>query len=169
LKAARRSAFALAELASIVQLGVALHVGTAVLQLYGELGVAPLERRIERIRGLFRLPKAERPPQEIEEQLLRLESRYELFKIDFFHHYRWCVAINSIVAALLAVSLIAIAFKADDLIRDGYEWFYVAAIALSFLPAPLILAALWFDAQRRTKSLKSEAKSIETRALDAMR
>ena len=49
------------DLSSVVQLGVGLHVGGAVLQLFGELGV-PLERRIARIRGLFRLPEAERPP-----------------------------------------------------------------------------------------------------------
>ena len=43
------------DLASIVQLGVGLHVGTAVLQLYGELGVQPLERKISGIRRLFRI------------------------------------------------------------------------------------------------------------------
>ena len=53
----------------------------------------------------------------------------ELFKIDFFNQYRWCVAINSIVAVVLAVFLIIIAVKADDVILDGYEWFAVLSIA----------------------------------------
>jgi uncharacterized integral membrane protein len=153
------------DLSSVVQLGVGLHVGTAVLQLYGELGAPPLERRIARIRSLFRLPEAERPPRSLEEELDQLESRYELFKIEFFNRYRWCVAVNSIVAFVLAVFLIVIAVKADDVILDGYEWFAVVAIALSFLPGPLILATLWFDAQQRVKTLKSAANSIETRAL----
>jgi hypothetical protein len=155
------------DLSSVVQLGVGLHVGSAVLQLFGELGVAPLERRIARIRRLFGLPEAQRPPQSLKEELDQLESRYELFKMDFFNQYRWCVAINSIVALVLAVFLIIIALKADDVILDGYEWFAVLSILLSFLPAPLILAALWFDAQRRVRTLKSVANSIETRALEA--
>src|SRR5262245_44387683 len=118
------------DLSSIVQLGVGLHVGTAVLQVFGEFGVAPLERRIARIRSLFRLPDPERPPQSLEEELDQLESRYELFKIDFFNQYRWCVVIYTIVAAVLAVFLIVIAVKADEVILDGYEWFAVVSIAL---------------------------------------
>jgi len=108
------------DLSSIVQLGVGLHVGTAVLQLYGELGIAPLERRITRIRRLFRVPEPERPSRELEEELNWVESRYELFKIEFFREYRWCVALNSIVALVLAVLLVVIALKADDQIADGY-------------------------------------------------
>jgi hypothetical protein len=153
------------DLSSIVQLGVGLHVGTAVLQLFGELGVTPLERRIARIRSLFRLPKSKRPPRSLEEELDQLESRYELFKIEFFNQYRWCVAINSIVAAVLAVFLIVIAVKADDAILDGYEWFVVVSIGLSFVPAPVVLGTLSFDAHRRVRALKSAANSIETRAL----
>jgi hypothetical protein len=154
------------DLSSIVQLGVGLHVGTAVLQLYGELGVAPLERRIARIKRLFSLPEAERPCRDLEEELNWVESRYGLFKIEFFREYRWCVALNSAVAVILAGFLIVIAFKADDQILDGFEWFAVFAIAGSFLPAPLILGSLWFDARKRVKTLKSKADSIEKRALE---
>jgi hypothetical protein len=154
------------DLSSIVQLGVGLHVGTAVLQLFGELGVAPLKRRLTRIRSLFRVPEAERPPKSLEEELDQLESRYELFNIDFFNQYRWCVALNSIIAIVLAVFLIIIAIKADDVIQDGYEWFAVTSIALSFFPAPIILGVLWFDARRRVRTLKATAHSIETRALE---
>jgi hypothetical protein len=154
------------DLSSIVQLGVGLHVGTAVLQLYGELGIAPLERRISRIKRLFRIPEPERPSRELEEELNWVESRYELFKIEFFREYRWCVALNSIVAVVLAVLLVVIALKADDQIADAYEWFVVLVIAISYLPAPCILGSLWVDAQRRIKSLKAKANSIEKRALE---
>jgi hypothetical protein len=154
------------DLSSIVQLGVGLHVGTAVLQLYGELGIVPLERRISRIRRLFRLPEAERPSRELEEELNWVESRYELFKIEFFRQYRWCVALNTGVALVLATFLIVIAFKADDPILEGQELFAVFAIAASFLPAPLILGSLWFDAQKRVKTLKSKADGIEKRAIE---
>ncbi len=153
------------DLASIVQLGIGLHVGTAVLQVFAELGMTPLDRRIKRIRSLFALPEAERPPESLDEELKWLESRYELFKIDFFTEYRWCVAIDSIVAVILAVLLIIVAIKADDVIQSGYEWFAIVSIALSFLPAPLMLLALWLDARRRVSTLKRAAVSIEERAL----
>jgi hypothetical protein len=75
------------DLSSIVQLGVGLHVGTAVLQLLLDFGATPLERRIGRIRTLFNLPEHERPPANLGEELDQLESRYELFKIDFFRFF----------------------------------------------------------------------------------
>ena len=155
------------DLSSIVQLGVGLHVGTAVLQLYGELGIAPLERRILRIKKLFQLPKSQRPSHELEEELSWVESRYELFKIEFFREYRWCVILSSVVAVILAVFLVVIAVKADDQILDGYELFAVVAIAASYLPAPCILGSLWVDAQRRIKPLREAADSIEKRALES--
>jgi len=154
------------DLSSIVQLGVGLHVGTAVLQLYGELGIAPLERRISRIRRLFRVPEPERPSHELEQELNWVESRYGLFKIEFFREYRWCVALNSVVAIVLAALLVVIAVRADNQISDGYEWFAVLAIAASYLPAPCILGSLWMDAQRRVEPLRAKADSIEKRALE---
>src|ERR1700734_1445013 len=50
-------------------------------------GATPLERRIGRIRTLFNLPEHERPPANLGEELDQLESRYELFKIDFFRFF----------------------------------------------------------------------------------
>jgi hypothetical protein len=155
------------DLSSIVQLGVGLHVGTAVLQLYGELAFVPLTRKISRIRSLFRIAEAERPPRELEEELDRLESDFELFKIQFFRRYRWCIGGNSIIALVLAAFLIIIATKAEDVIGRDYEWFAVVAIGLSFLPALLTLLILWIEAHRQVKGLKSVADDIETRALQA--
>ena len=115
---------------------------------------------------LFRVPKQERPSRELEEELNWVESRYELFKIEFFREYRWCVGLNSIVALILAVLLFVIALKADNQIVDGYEWFAIFAIALAYFPAPCILGSLWLDAQTRVKPLKAKADSIEKRALE---
>ena len=94
-----------------------------------------------------------------------MEGRYGLFKIGFFKRYRWLVAVDSIVAVVLAVFLIIIACKAGDDILDGYEWFTVAAMSLSFIPAPLLLGVLWWDARQRVAPLKEVADDIETRAL----
>lgn len=153
------------DLSSVVQLGVGLHVGTAVLQLYSELGMAPMERRLARIRGLFKVPEADRPPQDLEEELDRLDGRFGLFKISFFKQYRWLVAANSAIAVLLAVFLIIIACKAADPISSGHEWFAVVAIALSFVPAPAMLGTLWLLALERVSPLKKLAEDIEGRAL----
>jgi hypothetical protein len=152
------------DLSSIVQLGVGLHGGTAVLQLYSEFGMAPLERRLVRIRDLFKLPEGENPSPELREELDRLEGRYGLFKIGFFKQYRWFVAINSIIAAVLAVFLIIIACNAEDPL-GRYEWFAVVAISLSFIPAPLMLGVLWWDSRRRVAPLTRIADDIETRAI----
>jgi hypothetical protein len=153
------------DLSSIVQLGVGLHVGTAVLQLYSELGMAPMERRLARIRDLFKLPEGDCPPPDLGEELARLEGRYGLFKIVFFKRYRWLVMVNSGIAAVLAVFLIIIACKAGDDILEGYEWFPVVAISLAFIPAPLMLGALWWDARERVAPLKEVADDIEARAI----
>ena len=153
------------DFSSLVQLGVGLHVGAALLQMYGELGVAPLVRTIGRVRSLFLAPEAERPPKALEDELDRLESRYEIFRIRLFQEYRKYVVINSIVAIVLAVMLVAIALKAQDDVAEGYEWTIVMMVALSLLPAPITLGALWIDADRQVKPIKKEADDLEKRAL----
>ncbi|UPT84277.1 hypothetical protein HAP41_0000028320 [Bradyrhizobium barranii subsp. apii] len=153
------------DFSSLVQLGVGLHVGTALLQMYGELGVAPLVRTIGRTRSLFLAPDGERPPKALEEELDRLESRCEIFKIRLFQEYRKYVRINSFVAVLLAIVLVAIAYKAQDDVIEGYEWTTVVMFALSLLPAPSTLGALWVDANRQVKPMKDEADDLEKRAL----
>jgi hypothetical protein len=153
------------DFSSLVQLGVGLHVGTAILQLYGELGVQPLLRAIARTRSLFAVPEDERPPKEIENDLDRLESRYEIFKIRFFKEYKKYVLANSIVAEALAVILTVLAFKADDVITEAWEPVTVLFVFLSLFPAPISLGVLWFDAGRQVKPMKEEADNLEKRAL----
>lgn len=88
-------------------------------------------------------------------------------KIEFFNQYRFYMVVNSIVALALAVLLIIIAIKAADVITEGWEWFAVLSIAMSLLPAPLTLVALWFEARRRLRTLMSDAERIESEALKA--
>ncbi|SRR5258708_183053 len=153
------------DFSSVVQLGVGLHVGTALLQLYGELGVQPLVRVLNRTRSLFLAPESERPPKGLEEELARLESRYEIFKIQLFQEYRKYVRINSVVAIVLAIILVAIAYKTQDDITEGYEWLTILMFALSLLPAPVTLGALWVDASRQVRPMKDHADELENRAL----
>jgi hypothetical protein len=153
------------DFSSLVQLGVGLHVGTALLQIYGELGVAPLVRTIGRVRSLFLAPEGERPPKVLEDELDRLESKYEIFRIRLFQEYRKYVRINSIVATALAIILVIITYKAQDDVSPGYNWTTIMMSALSLLPAPLTLAVLWIDANRQLKPMKYEADDLEKRSL----
>jgi hypothetical protein len=152
------------DFSSLVQLGVGLHVGTALLQLYGELAVAPLTRTLGRTRSLFLAPQHERPSKAIEEELEGLESRYEIFKIQLFYEYRRHVFFNLVVAAVLAITLAILAYKAEDPITEGWFWTTTAMVGLSILPGPISLAALWFDASSQVKPLRQEADDLEKRA-----
>lgn len=152
------------DFSSLVQLGVGLHVGTALLQLYGELAVEPLTRTLGRTRSLFLAPEDERPPKAIEEELEGLESRYEIFKIQLFYEYRKYVFINLVVAVVLAIILAILAYKAEDPITEGWFWTTIAMVALSIFPAPITLAALWFDASSQGEPLRQKADDLERRA-----
>jgi hypothetical protein len=152
------------DFSSLVQLGVGLHIGTALLQLYGELAVKPLTRTLGRTRSLFLAPQDERPPKAIEEELEELESRYEIFKIRLFYEYRWYVFFNLVVAVVLAITLVILAYKAEDPITEDWFWTTIGMVALSILPGPISLAALWFDASSQVRPLRQEAEKLEKRA-----
>jgi hypothetical protein len=149
------------DFSSLVQLGAGLHVGTALLQVYGELGVQPLVRTIVRIRSLFGDEK-ERPPKETEDELNKLESDFEVFKIRLFNEYKRYVKINSVVAVILVIMLIVLAYKAEDMISAELT---IVIVALSVLPAPLTLGALWVDAAREIRPIVAQANDLERRAL----
>ena len=68
-------------------------------------------------------------------------------------------------AGMLAVILVILAFKADDLITDGWEWIAVMMSALSVLPGPISLGVLWTDANRQVKPMRQTADEIEMRAI----
>jgi hypothetical protein len=157
------------DLSTIVQLGVGLHLGTAVLQFYTELGIRPLEAKIARIKTLFLVENpAERPPDALQEELDQLESRYELFKIEFFREYRGCVGFMAIVAFVLVIFLIMIALWAGVTIEGSWYWFPVTAIILSFVPAPVTLGLLSLVAGLRIKPLRRDTENLEQRAVKAV-
>jgi hypothetical protein len=126
------------DFSSLVQLGVGLHVGSALLQLYGEIGMQPLVRVIARIRGVV-ADKAETRP-ELLDGFDRVETDFEIFRIRLFNEYRYFVGFNSIVAALLLGALVIISYLADVQLPGAVSVFFVS---LSVVPAPLILGVLW--------------------------
>lgn len=149
------------DFASLVQLGVGLHIGTALLQLYGELGVQPIVRSIARMRSLF-TDDAERPSKALEGQLDKLESDFEIFKIHLFNEFKWYVKLNAIIATILVMVLIFLAYAAGD---DATLSSTIIIVAVSILPAPVTLAVLWYDSAREAGPLLAAAKALEARMM----
>ncbi len=152
------------DFSSVVQLGVSLHLGTALLQFYGDLGVQPLIRILDRIKGLFAEGEHE-PLLEVKTELEELESDFQIFKIRLFNEYRKYVIINSAVAVALTVVLIVIAFLAETKVGDGSEWVPLLIVLASILPAPATLFCLWKDASRILRPLIERADAIEDQVL----
>jgi len=152
------------DFSSVVQLGVGLHVGTAILQLYGEIGAAPLVRTLARIKDL--LPEAtDLPSTELRDEYEQLTSDYNIFKIRLFNEYKKYIKINAWVAASLVFVLIMIAFTADDPINEYWIMITIPIVALSVLPAGCTLGALWYDASQRVTPMKFRADELEKKAL----
>jgi hypothetical protein len=152
------------DFSSLVQLGVGLHVGTAILQLYGEIGAEPLVRTLARIKGV--LPEESDPASaELREEYDQLASDYDIFKIRLFNEYKRYIKINAWVAVALIIVLTVIAFKAEDVIDENWIVITIPIVALSVLPAGCTLSALWYDASQLVVPMKSRADKLEIKAL----
>lgn len=152
------------DFSSLVQLGVGLHLGTAALQHYGEIGVAPLERAVSRIRSLHS-DRGKRPPDDLEEELDKLETDVAIFKSQLFGEFKKYWIANTVAAFLLVICLFFISWKADDTLPD---WVAVVFSALSVLPAPVTLIALWLDASKAIRPIKNKADDLETRTFASL-
>jgi len=147
------------DFASLVQLGVGLHVGTALLQLYGELGVEPLTRILPRIKCLISEEESSESDKDIYN---RLESDFEIFRIQLFNEYKRYVCINAIVAVGLIGILIFIAVNAHEKISIVKAMLVTAA---SLLPALVTLAVLWWDASYELQPILKRAQKFEEQLL----
>jgi hypothetical protein len=91
----------------------------------------------------------------------QLASDYEIFKIRLFNEYKRYVKINSVVAAMLTILLVALAFKADDPIEGDWVSITVLMIALSVLPALVTLGSLWIDASQLVGPMRARAADLQ--------
>lgn len=152
------------DFSSLVQLGVGLHIGTAILQMYGEIGAQPLARTIGRIKSLVDHKADEHS--DLASRLDKLEADYDIFRIKLFNEFKSLIVVCSIAAALNAVTLTVISYLFDDQINDVLSIFVVA---LSLLPAPVTLGILWATASSEVRPLKERADRLEKDALQASR
>jgi hypothetical protein len=152
------------DFSSLVQLGVGLHIGSAILQLYGEIGAEPLVRTLSRIQAIVTEPsKPELTDAKADYE--QLASDYEIFKIRLFNEYKRYIKINSVVAAMLMILLVVLAFKANDPIEGDWITITISIIALSVLPALVTLGSLWIDASQLVGPMRARANTLEKQAL----
>lgn len=152
------------DFASLVQLGAGLHIGTALLQTYGEIGVAPLLRTLSRINSLMQELKGSNQAlvDDLAEELDHINANFEIFRIQLFNEFKKYVVINSIVAVILVVALVMIAYKTGDDLSPEMAVFLIFA---SVVPGPLSVAVLWIDASHELAPLKKRADSLEQRCI----
>ena len=147
------------DFSSLVQLGVGLHLGIALLQLYGDIGFQPLIRTFSRIENL--MEDIDDSP-EISDQFMMIKSEIEIFKIKLFNEYKKYIKINSAFAFLLTGILIFISYKTQSSISVELS---VIFVSLSVLPAPLTLGILWVEASKELRPIKKQAETFERNLL----
>jgi hypothetical protein len=161
----------LGDFASVLQLGVGLHVGSALLQTVAEFASSPISKRIERLAKLATLRRTRleaigssetAAATALEDDTLDTLSTLELKKVQFFNEYRIAAIVNTCAAAALFALLVLAAVEADFCIHG----FAAALIVISsFAPAVLSLAILWVRWDVNTKDIHAGIKSIERRLL----
>lgn len=145
------------DFSSVVQLGVGLHLGTALLQMYGEIGLQPMIRSIGRLHSVAEDPNHP-PADQHRDELESILSRFEVFKIQMFTEYRRYLFANSANAVLLTVILVLISYCYSAPISPQLSIIFVT---LSVLPAPITLFCLWYDATRALRPLLDAATALE--------
>jgi hypothetical protein len=140
---------------SIVQLGVGIHVGTAILHLIGEFGVAPVERRIENIAMWLREESAGIKLEDEEEELKDIQLLVHIYKTEYTNEYRK-LAIGMIgVAGVLAFALAIMSFVADSDISIVVG---LGLVLLSFVPAMIAFA---YMLQKATAALAPIIRQVD--------
>jgi hypothetical protein len=147
------------DFSSIVQLGVGLHAGTAILQSIAEFAEGPLTSRIQRLKRLAEL-KATRDDR-YNSCLLDigdLIGDVEIKKVQFFNEYRVWVIANVAVAILLSIALGTMAFIASS---SCPIWVGLLLVMFSLVPAAFSLALLVVRWDQNTATVLRTLHALE--------
>ncbi len=145
------------DFSSLVQLGVGLHLGTALLQLYGDIGLQPLVRALHRARRIIESNQGA-GNSDLVEKLAVLESDFDIFRIRLSNTIKQMVAVNTIFAAVLTFCLVFLAYAADQAISAGLS---IVLVLLSLAPAMITTYLLWKSASLEAAPLKKRADALE--------
>jgi hypothetical protein len=146
---------------SIVQLGVGIHAGTAILQLSGELGVSPVERRLSNISSWLEQENADEALlDEIREDMQIEKTNLIVYKAQYANAYRLSVNLNFAFGALLAVVLVFMSFLASSSIGTLLA---LILVLLCFLPATLIFCWFWHVSNEALLPIRDAVSRLEAK------
>jgi hypothetical protein len=149
----------LGDFSSVVQLGVGLHAGTAILQSIAEFAGTPLTRRVERLRLLAEVKtKRDAKYKKCFDDACDLLGDLEVKKVQFFNEYKQVVQVNAGVAIALCFLLAVIAFDARG---EAPIWAGLFIVALSFAPAGVSLVVLGQRWMENTAGLSEKIIDLE--------
>jgi hypothetical protein len=149
----------LGDFSSLVQLGVGLHAGTALLESITELTESPLSRRLSRLHKIAeaKLNSKNSGAQDLYDHASDLIGDLEVKKVQFFNEYKEVVAVNAAVAIILALLLALIAF----LFSEETHFVIGFLITLASLgPASASLLFLWSRWKSNTAILRESVDSL---------
>jgi hypothetical protein len=151
----------LADLTSVVQLGVATHAGVALLQFATEVASRPLDLKLRRIGSTVRERAQTRPDLAGElEQLEAAEGELKVRQAQFANEYRKFCIFNVSWAFVLAALLSAIALLGSVQITNSVA---ILIMMLSLLPAPLSMIGLIYGFRHATRSISDNLDAIASR------
>jgi hypothetical protein len=144
---------------SIVQLGVGIHAGTALLQLSGEFGLAPVERRIDNLTTWLEQSAIEgRSLPECEDDLRVVKTRLQTARAGYQRIYRNCVYVTFGFGIFLAWLLAVMSFLAD---ADIDYLPGLGIVLLCFVPAIITYAILWGKVTKALEPIRMAVERIE--------
>ena len=147
----------LGDFSSLVQVGIGLHAGAGLLQLFSEFGLEPLERRLTRLDG-YLLRRGLPPEDPRRERIEDLKGSLTIFKIQLSNEHRKYVITNFVVAGFLLFVLVVISFLNDEQI----EWGYALLLAgVCCLPAIYSVIIYFRRATPQIQALQHQILSLE--------
>jgi len=157
----------LGDFSSVVQLGVGLHAGTALLEAITELAESPLSRRLSRLYKIAETKlKHQRPgAQDLYDQASDLIGDLEVKKVQFFNEYKIVVEVNGAVAIVLALLLALISFLFSETTN------FVIGLMINLLslgPASVSLLFLLSRWNSNTAHLRDSVEALHQRLFNAV-
>jgi hypothetical protein len=144
---------------AIVQLGVGIHAGTAILQLSGELGVAPVERRIDALEAWIRQEKERGfELEDNSERLALIRVDLIVFRARYDRLYTNSVRMTFAFGSLITLMLAVMSFFAQTEISACVGVFIVS---VSVFPAIAIFVRLWRISSKALDPIKAKITSVE--------
>lgn len=156
----------LSDFSSVLQLGVGLHAGTALLQPILEFASAPIVARADRLARiaelrvdrLRRTGKASHAAETLLDDLNDIRGLLALDRVLFFQEYKIAAAANAVVAAILYGLL---SWAALDPAQNVEKLWAACLIALSAGPAVASLAILWWRWRANTSPIGQKLDSFQ--------